>query len=108
MTRTLRILPRAQEDVQHIFGYLSERSPQGARDWWAAFASAARGAAAGLVEYPLAPENNSTSFEIRQIVFKTRAGRRYRIVFTIVDEELRIVRVRGPGQPPLKPDEVEP
>lgn len=107
MTLKLKILPRAQEDVQHIFEYLAERSPQGAADWWEAFESAARHATDGLVEQPLAPENNSTEFELRQVIFKTRAGRRYRFVFTIVANELRVLRVRGPGQPNLKADEVD-
>lgn len=65
MTLKLKILPRAQEDVQHIFEYLAERSLQGAADWWEAFESAARNATDGLSEHPLAPENNSTEFGIR-------------------------------------------
>jgi plasmid stabilization system protein ParE len=108
MTLKLKILPRAADDVQCIFDYLAKHSPQGAADWWDAFDSAAQEATRGLVEHPLAPENGSTPFELRQVIFKTRAGRRYRFVFTIVDNELRIVRVRGPGQPSLKSDEVDP
>jgi plasmid stabilization system protein ParE len=101
-----KILPRAQDDAQSIFNYLNERSPQGAAGWWIAFESAAEDAALGVVEYPLAPENAYSAFELRQVVFKTLAGRRYRFVFTVVDDELRILRVRGPGQPNLKPDEI--
>lgn len=59
------------------------------------------------VAYPLAPENEIVTCELRQVIFKTRAGRRYRFVFTVVDDEMRILRVRGPGQPGLTADEMD-
>jgi hypothetical protein len=49
----------------------------------------------------LAPENEFVAREIRHIVFRTRHGRPYRALFTIVGNEVRILRVRGPGQAPL-------
>ncbi len=42
----------------------------------------------------------------RPFFFKTPHGRTYRGVFTIVDDEIRVLRVRGPGQPSLEPDEL--
>jgi len=108
MTLRPKILPRAQLDTQCIFDYLAARSPTGAADWWDAFAAAVHGAASGLVEYSLAPENAATNLELRQTTFKTRAGRRYRFVYTVSADELRILRVRGPGQPALKADEIDP
>lgn len=107
MTIGYRILPRAQEDAQYIFDYIKERSPQGAVDWWNAFENAVQNSLRDYVEYPLAPENEFVTYELRQVVFKTRAGRRYRFVFTMVDNEMRILRVRGPGQPGLTADEME-
>ena len=108
MTFKVKILPRAQLDAQCIFDYLADRSPKGAADWWDAFEAAAHAAARGPVEYSLAPENAGTNLEPRQTIFKTHAGRRYRFVDTISADELRILRVRGPGQPALKTDEIEP
>jgi len=35
----------------------------------------------------------------RQFFFKTPHGRTYRGVFTVVDDEIRVLRVRGPGRP---------
>ena len=108
MTLQLKILRRAREDAQHIFDYIKERSPQGAIDWWIAFDEAAGKAANGLVQYGAAPENHLLSYELQQVLFRTRRGRTYRFVFTIVDDELRILRVRGPGQPKLKTEELPP
>ena len=57
--------------------------------------------------FPLAPENSlATLGEVRQFLFKTRRGRTYRAVYVIMDDEVRILRVRGPGQPPLTDDEM--
>ena len=42
MTLRLKILPRAEQDAQHIFDYISERSLQGASTWWIAFEDATK------------------------------------------------------------------
>ncbi len=34
--------------------------------------------------------------------FKTKHGRTYRAVFTILNGQVRILAIRGPGQAPLK------
>lgn len=108
MTLQLKILHRARDDAQHIFDYIRERSPQGAVAWWSAFEQAALKATDELVQYGSAPENDLVSYELRQATFKTPYGRTYRIVFTVVGDELRILRVRGPGQPKLTSDELPP
>ena len=48
MSLRLRILPRAEADAQHIFDFIREWSPQGARAWWTAFEDAAYRAIAPL------------------------------------------------------------
>lgn len=106
MRLRLKILSRAEEDAQHIFDYISERSSQGASAWWSAFEDATERSLAELTEFGLAPENEPVDSELRQVLFKTPHGRTYRFVFTRVDNELRILRVRGPGQPPLSADEI--
>ena len=107
MTFRLRILPRAERDAQQIFDWLRARSPDGAIRWWFAF----DGAVHNLVDHPhgygLAPETESVRYDLRQFLFKTRRGRRYRGVFVVVGDEVRVLRIRGPGQAPLEPDELE-
>jgi plasmid stabilization system protein ParE len=106
MSLRLRILPRAEADAQHIFDYICERSTQGASAWWVAFEDAAHRAVSDATRFAFAPEDSSTELELRQVLFSTRHGRTYRFIFTIVGDELRILRVRGPGQPPLASDEL--
>jgi hypothetical protein len=40
------------------------------------------------------------------LLFKTRRGRYYRLVYVIAEDEVHVLRVRGPGQPDLLPDEI--
>lgn len=57
-------------------------------------------------QYPRAAEDSLTTHEVRQCLFKTRRGRTYRALYTIVEDEVRVLRVRGPGQAPLTDDEL--
>ena len=106
MTYRLIILPRAERDAQRIFEWISERSPEGGIHWWQALEEATL----RIVDNPracgLAPENGLFSYELRQFLFRTRQGRTYRGVFTILGDEVRLLRVRGPGQPALESDEL--
>ncbi len=106
MTFRLRILPRAELDAQHIFDWLRARSPDGAVRWWFAFDEAVHKLTEHPNGYGLAPESGLASTEIRQFLFKTRRGRRYRGVFVIHGDEVQVLRIRGPGQPPLQSDEL--
>jgi hypothetical protein len=56
---------------------------------------------------PVAPESEEFPEEIRHITFSTRKGRTYRALFLIVEDEVRVLRIRGPGQHTLSADEIE-
>ena len=107
MTFHVRILRRAERDAQQIFEWIARRSPDGAVRWWNALAAAVAKLTLNPIGYGLAPEDEWTDHELRQFLFKTRRGRMYRGVFVIVADEIRVLRVRGPGQPPLESDELE-
>jgi plasmid stabilization system protein ParE len=106
MTYSVHVLARARADVDAIFQWIYERSPAGAASWYAAWLEAADSLATNPIRFARAAESDQFDYEVRERFFKTRRGRRYRIVFTIVESELRILRVRGPGQRPLQPDEL--
>lgn len=109
MSRSLRILARAGADIDRIFVWLARRSPQGAASWYTALTGA-------VARISQAPEQYAGAAEalprwnrrIHQALFKTARGRRYRIVFELTDTEIRILRVRGPGQPPLRRRDLPP
>lgn len=101
MKYSIRVLRRAQSDVDHIHAWLRQRSQAGATRWYAAFIKAA----ASLRHFPeacgVATDAEFDEVIIRERPFKTPRGRSYRILFTVVGEEVLILRVRGPAQPPL-------
>ncbi|HUY93308.1 MAG TPA: type II toxin-antitoxin system RelE/ParE family toxin [Pirellulales bacterium] len=106
MTVKLRILARADRDLQGIFNFIAELSPAGAERWWNAFLGAAARATSHPDQHPFAPENSLVDRELRQFFFKTRRGKKYRAIFTIAGDELLILRVRGPAQSPLTGDDL--
>ena len=106
MTFRVHILRRAERDAQQIFNWIAERSPDGAVRWWNAFESAVANLPENPTGHSFAPEDELTDYELRQFHFKTRAGRTYRGVFVVIGDEIKVLRVRGPGQPSLKPDEL--
>ncbi len=98
MSHSLRILRRAAADVEDIFEWIDERSPEGALSWLASFENAAERLLTNPNAWPNAPENDLVKYEIRHFVFKTRRGRKYRALYTIIDDEVRILHVRGGAQ----------
>jgi plasmid stabilization system protein ParE len=101
------LLPQAERDVQQIHNWIAERSPSGAAQWFNRFIEVLETLEARPDSCSLAPENEfvAAGRSIRQIIFKTRKGRRYRAVFTIVGDVVRVLHVRGFGQDLIEPDQ---
>jgi hypothetical protein len=53
-----------------------------------------------------APESSRHEIDIYQVLFKTRRGRTYRALFSIVADTVYIMHVRGPGQDVISPNEI--
>ncbi len=102
----IRMLRRANADFLSIVDYIYQRSPQGAAAWVEAFENAKSRLAENADGYSEADENDRFDLDVKQALFKTRRGRIYRIIFTIVEDEVRILRVRGSGQAPIEPGDV--
>jgi plasmid stabilization system protein ParE len=100
------ILSRARGDIERILDWLGERSPDGANRWLVALEGAKASLAKNPLTYGLALESRHVGIQLRERFFKTHRGRTYRLLFTIVEREVRILRVRGPGQPPVTSCEV--
>lgn len=92
------LLPRAQVDLENIVRFLAERSPQGATTWRERWEEVLDDLRTRPLEFGLAPESARYESEIRQVLFKTRRGRTYRALFTVVGRGVFILHVRGPGQ----------
>ena len=108
MTYHVRPLRRARKDADAIVDWIANerRSPQGAAAWLKAYDKALASLADWPESHGLAPEDEFDERELRQFLFKTRRGRTYRGIFTVSGNEVLILRVRGPGQRILEPDEI--
>jgi plasmid stabilization system protein ParE len=106
MTYRVIATPEADEDSLSILHYLHSYSPEGAESWMRAYEAATMRLASFADGCSLAEEYQRFAIEVRQLLFRTRRGRPYRLLFTIVGNEVRILRVRGPGQSDVGPDEI--
>jgi len=106
----VNIFRTARQEICKILDYIEfeRQSPAGARKWYAAFENAMRRLESAAVQFGLAAEDRHVDFECREIYFKTSRGNGYRAIFTIVENEVRILHVRGPSQMILGSDEMGP
>jgi len=99
-------LRRADDDVRHITHWIAQRSPQGADSWLDAYEQLLTRLAEGADSFPAASEDPDCNIPLKHALFGTQHGLTYRAVFTLIGDEVRILRIRGPGQPPLQEDEL--
>jgi plasmid stabilization system protein ParE len=102
MKYNVSILQRAQLDIDEIYDWIAKHSPAGAVRWYTAFCEVIAALQQDAYRFSLAPESEVLGLEIRQRLFKTRRGRTYRLLFTIVGSNVRVLPIRGPGQRPIK------
>jgi plasmid stabilization system protein ParE len=96
------VLSRAARDVDSIVAWLTNRSPLGAQRWVAALDAAKIRIGEDPFAFPRIPEKIRTSFDARYILFKTPRGKKYRAIFTVIGDEVRILRIRRPAQRPVR------
>jgi len=107
MTFIVRELPRAVGDKECIFGWLYERSKLGAFAWLDAYDSLIERLKRDPESFGNAIESGDCKLSIKEALFKTRRGKVYRVVFYIdEDQNIFILRVRGPGQLPATSEEL--
>lgn len=105
MSHRVVLGPRAEAELSEIASWLASRSTDGALRWLEAFEVAKESLATMPHAGEVAPESDYLNIEVRQITFKTRSGRRYRLLYSVVDSDVRILHIRGPGQPNMTSDE---
>jgi plasmid stabilization system protein ParE len=106
MRFTVSVLERAWTDADRIFEWIAGKSARGAISWNQAFAKALVELTSDADQHGIALESAESSDAIRQKFFKTRRGRPYRILFTMIGNEVRVLRVRGPGQSSVTAEDV--
>ena len=103
MKFSLSITQQAKQDAQVIYDWIAERARGGADRWYEAFHNALDRLESDAHRHALAPESKFFTNEIRQLLFKTRKGLPYRILYSIADQMVVVLHVRGPGQEFVRP-----
>ena len=99
-------LRRAESDISRIYAWIAERSNSGASHWYEAAYHAIDSLAQDAEQHSLAPEGELLGIDLREKLFKTPRGRYYRILYMFDDVEVRVLRVRGPGQAPVSAEDI--
>ena len=108
MSFEVRELPKAKADVRAIFTWLMERSPEDAKAWLDVYDEALQRLSSHAGALGVAIENKDCpKFEVRQILFKVHSRRVYRALYFIDGDTAYVARVRGPGQAPVDPDDID-
>ena len=105
MSYLVHELPRAVADVKHIARWLREHSVHGAAAWMTAYDEMVARLENEPHTFAAAPETHP-EFDVRQALFKTSKGRVYRALFFIEGSDVYLLRVRGPGQDRVEPEEL--
>lgn len=102
MKFSVQIIPQAEEELFQILSWIHQRSPEGAVTWRQSWLKAIDQLEQTADQCSLAPENERHTCEVRQLIFRTKKGKPYRILLTIRNQTAYILHIRGPGQNLLK------
>lgn len=106
MTYRVRIIPQAERDIDRLFLWIAKRAPEGAATWYRRLQEVLESLRTSPLSGSLAPEHLHLQREIRDLNFKTRRGRMYRLLYEVQGNEVLVLHGRGPGQRLLNEDEV--
>ena len=101
MSYRVDILARARADFDAIIGWIANRSPEGADRLTRRFQDALARLEDNPFIAPIAPKSEDLGLEVRHITFRTKSGRTFRALFVVEGTAVRVLGVRGPGEPPL-------
>jgi len=107
MSYWVHVSPAALQDLRLILDRLQARSLTGTDHWIDAYQAALVTLQENPERIALAPEATKLGIALRQLLFKTRKGRFYRLVYEIIGDEVRIYRIGAPGDRPLRSGELE-
>jgi hypothetical protein len=99
-------LPKAKRDKRSIFKWLHAHSPTGAASWLDAYDGTLERLSRDATMFAEASESREFEERIQQALFKTRRGRVYRALFYVEGANAYVLRVRGPGQAAVVPDDI--
>lgn len=107
MTYRIEFSGRARADLRRLVEWLDERSSEAANRLTDQFETALTRLETNPFTCGLAFENGSTEEEIRHLLFGIGKGPKYRALFTIRADEIILLAIRGPGERPVAPPDLD-
>ena len=108
MTYRVELDDRAYADLDRLTASLAQRSPEAADRLSARFYEALP----RLESYPyscgLAYESRESPEELRHLLFEVSKGRRYRALFIVREDAVKVLCIRAPGEEPVSPEDIMP
>jgi len=105
MARQVNLQPGVYADIREIAGFIARRvSPLSAARWHARIHAAIGRLATGADQWPEADEAVAQGANLREML----SGKRphvYRVLFTLDDQNVNVLRVRHAAQDRLTPDD---
>lgn len=99
------IQPPAFDDLEGALRWIQERSPDAAARCLDGLADAINSLALSPERCGIAPENEFVDREIRQLRYGRRSGV-YRVLFTVVGAEVRILHIRHAARRTMSSEEI--
>ncbi len=87
------VMDPAEANLQHYYQRAAEQAPRTAEQWLERFQAAVQTLSSLPERWPIAPENGNFPTPVRQMLFG-KGQSVYRVLFTIVEDEIWILHIR--------------
>jgi plasmid stabilization system protein ParE len=103
---TLRVVvtPNAEDELRATYRYIRDRAPDAAREWVKGARRKIKSLARNPERAPLAPESVSFENPIRELFYGSGNRGTYRILFTVLGQQVYVLHVRHGSMLPVEPD----
>jgi plasmid stabilization system protein ParE len=101
MTHPVIMLPGAESDIADAVAWMAEHSPVAAARWLEGIRQAINTLSEMPSRCPVAGDDFGSEVIVRQLFYGRRRNR-YRILFTIKDDTVQVLRVRHGARAPVR------
>ncbi|OWK42931.1 type II toxin-antitoxin system RelE/ParE family toxin [Fimbriiglobus ruber] len=106
MSFTVVLLPRAKADIRTIGEWFGKPNKSAEARWRKRILQAVDALTTDPVRYPLAEDAMDLGLDLRELIVGRRRGIAHRILFTIDDQTVHVLRVRHASQDRLSDDDL--
>lgn len=105
MTLRIIITPNAEAELRAAYRYIHDRAPEAAREWVKGARRKIKSLARDPERAPLAPESVSFENPIRELFYGSGNRGTYRILFTVLGQQVYVLHFRHGSMLPVEPDQ---